>query len=431
MSALHTNEAALQPASAAEAPNGTASIGPRATYILNLDSEPSAMTPKRVAAIEKMLREIADAPGLTIEKVEEGSVRLFVSDPTGAMGRVDVSKLRNALENRLELHLFGLAPEHEVQELGEIREELLRASSDLLAWPATLPDGEQIERPELQQLLAITRDNERSATVIVGDPGSGKTALLATLGQRLIEQGYPVLAIKADLLDPEVNNEADLRETLDLSDRPSTLLTRLAGFRPTYLLIDQLDALAGYLDLRTGRLSALLNLVRRLGKTTNVHVVLSARRFEFEHDVRLRSISAESLQLQLPAWSQILPVLESKGIEAAGWPNDAKEVLRSPQALATYLQLRESARSEPLGSYQAMLDRLWTERILKGPDGVARSQLAGSIADTMAEEESLWLARARFEEADGGIKALIAAGILTSSASGVSVGFPRHAGRVR
>ena len=41
----------------------------------------------------------------------------------------------------------------------------------------------------------------------------------------------------------------------------------------------------------------------------------------------------------------------------------------------------------------------------------------------MAEEESLWLARARFEEAAADIEALIAAGILTPNASGLSIGF--------
>jgi len=86
------------------------------------------------------------------------------------------------------------------------------------------------------------------------------------LGKRLVASGYPVLAIKADLLDTDVSNEADLREHLGLSDRPSTMLTRLAAFGPVFLLIDQLDALAGYLDLRTGRLSTLLNLVRCLGR---------------------------------------------------------------------------------------------------------------------------------------------------------------------
>ena len=159
-----------------------------------------------------------------------------------------------------------------MQELSEIGEELLRASGDLLSWPATLPDGERLERPELQKLLQLARENVCSATAIIGVPGSGKSALLATLGQKLVEQGYPVLAIKADLLDRDISNEADLRDRLDLSDRPGTLLAQLATFRPTFLLIDQLDALAGYLDLRTGRLSALLNLVRRLGRTENVHI---------------------------------------------------------------------------------------------------------------------------------------------------------------
>jgi hypothetical protein len=89
----------------------------------------------------------------------------------------------------------------------------------------------------------------------------------------------------------------------------------------------------------------------------------------------------------------------------------------------TYLQLEEQARSEPLESYQAMLDRLWNERVLRAPNGIARSHLASSIADLMAEEESLWLARTRFEEAAADIEALIAVGILTHNASGLSIGF--------
>ena len=98
----------------------------------------------------------------------------------------------------------------------------------------------------------------------------------------------------------------------------------------------------------------------------------------------------------------------------------------------TYLQLDEKSRSEPLESYQAMLDRLWNERVLRAPNGAARSRLATSIADLMAEEESLWLARARFEEAANDIEALIAAGILTLSTSGVSIGFaPSNGIRLR
>jgi nucleoside phosphorylase/adenylate kinase family enzyme len=393
------------------------------TLVLNIDATVAGISFERLAEIESALREISGDPDLKVERIEEGSVQLFVRDSRGALGRLDRSNLREALETRIALRLFGAAREYEIQELKELTSELLGASEDLLSWPASLPSGEHIARPELDQLLAIPKDNNSSVTVLIGEPGSGKSALLATLGNRLAEKRYPVLAIKADLLDTDIANEADLRNRLELSDRPSTIISRLASFGPTFLLVDQLDALAGYLDLRTGRLSTLLNLVRRLGKLENVHIVLSARKFEYEHDVRLRAISAESILLQWPAWSQVLPILENKRIAAAGWPNDAQEVLRSPQALSIYLQLNEGTHSEPLGSYQALLDRLWAQRVLNGPNGAERSRFATSIADTMAEEESLWLARARFESENDHIDGLISVGVLTPNISGTSIGF--------
>lgn len=406
----------------------TEAVSPRtagsgARYVLNIDAEIGMVSAERIAAIEAMLRDLTGEPGITVERIEEGSLRLIVRDPSAALESVGQTKLRDELEARFDLHLFGLVPEHRLEELNEVAEELRLASYDLLSWPDTLPGGEQFVRPELDQLLTLCADNERTVTAVIGDPGSGKSALLAMLGKRLVDAGHPVLAIKADLLDTDVNNEADLKDRLGLSDRPSTLLARSAALRPTFLLIDQLDALAGYLDLRTGRLSALLNLVRRLGKTDNIHIILSARRFEYEHDVRLRAVSAESLQLQLPGWSQVLELLESKKIAAAGWPTDAQEVLRSPQALAIYLQLDEKVRSEPLLSYQSMLDRLWDERVLAGADGAKRSKIAIDLADTMAEEESLWIPRARLDDVKLEIDSLVAAGILIPNVAGSSVGF--------
>lgn len=426
--ALPTHKAYLNPDTphplvpSPTAPRSSASA-PGARYVLNLDAELGSVSAERIAAIEALLRELAGEPGISVERIEEGSLRLIVRDPSAALEAIGPEKLRDELESRFSLHLFGIVPEHSLEELQEVAEELRIASHDLLHWPDTLPDGEQFERPELQQLLALPIDRDRSVTTIIGDPGSGKSALLATLGKRLIEAGHPVLAIKADLLDTDVSNEADLQERLGLSERPSSLLTRLSAFRPTFLLIDQLDALAGYLDLRTGRLSALLNLVRRLGKADNIHIVLSARKFEYEHDVRLRATGAESLQLQLPGWSVVLELLEARGIAAAGWPADAQEVLRSPQALAIYLHLNEKVRSESLLSYQSMLDRLWDERVLSGSDGVKRARVAANLANQMAEEESLWLPRAKLDGIKAEVDALIAIGILTPNFAGSSVGF--------
>ena len=294
------------------------------------------------------------------------------------------------------------------------RNQLQAASVELLAWPKALPGGVEIKRPELVELTAAIERSAESTTVVLGKPGSGKSALLSTLALRFAERGWPVLAIKADTLDPDVSSESDLQEHLGLDSRPSVLLRRLAGDEPVLLVLDQLDALAGYLTLRTARLSILLSLVRRLAHTGNVHVVLSSRTFEFEHDTRLKAVGAQAIYLALPEWSRVLEVLEAHGVHAAGWPQDAQEVMRAPQALATYLTLERKEGSDPFNSYQSMLDRLWTERVLGYEGGHRRSRLAARIANRMAEEESLWLASARFEDDFEDVEALESAGVLTT-----------------
>lgn len=59
----------------------------RATFVLNLDADLDQISTERVEQIEIALRELAGEPGLTIERVEKGSVRLIVSDPSGALSR--------------------------------------------------------------------------------------------------------------------------------------------------------------------------------------------------------------------------------------------------------------------------------------------------------------------------------------------------------
>ena len=138
-------------------------------------------------------------------------------------------------------------------------------------------------------------------------------------------------------------------------------------------------------------------------------------------DVRLSSVSTEELSLELPAWSRILTLLEARGVHADGWPEDAQEVMRTPQALTTYLRLQANPNSEPFTSYQAMLNQLWNDRILAVDEGSSRGLLATRIAETMADEESLWLATARFDDRSRDIEALEAAGLLVTR--GGSLGF--------
>ena len=93
--------------------------------------------------------------------------------------------------------------------------------------------------------------------------------------------------------------------------------------------------------------------------------------------------------------------------------------MRSPQALATYLRLRATGTEESFASYQEMLEHLWNERVLGRDGGPQRGRLAIEIAEVMAEEESLWIARARFDDRIEDIRALESENILIERGHGL------------
>ena len=396
--------------------------GQTCRLVINFDGQPEDFPAEKVAAILDAIKSVTGNRGIRIIRSEPGSFRLIIEAKVSDKIRIESEEFQRHLSATQDINLLGVFEEGEFRRIEHLKQTLDPPSQELLNWPRTLPGGISFERPELDRLLQILTTRKHSSTVVLGKPGSGKSALLASLGASTRALGWPVLAIKADLLGPALRSEHDLQNWLGLDNMPSEVALRIAAAEPVLLIIDQLDAIAGYVDVKTGRLNILLNLVRRLGKVDNVHVVLSARAFEYEHDVRLRSIAAESIELELPPWSLVSKVLQGKGFRPDGWSADAKELLRSPQALSIFLQL-SGPDSEPYRKYHLMLESLWSERILKAHNGPRLAQLISDIASAMADEESLWLAAARYDKNASDIRALMALGILSSSESGGSIGF--------
>lgn len=382
-------------------------------------------------AISQEIPQNATSAITAVVAVLRASVQGAVRDVgVGALAQIGFSELRE-MNAKLNEKLDALLKHQsetstkktEEETLEEWRLELKRTSIDLLSWPTTLHDGKWLNRPELEQLTEILRRDESSTTALIGPPGVGKSALLAILGQTLQDnQKLPVLAIKADLLDRSIKDEEGLQRYLELPELPSKMLKRLSKMGPVVLIIDQLDALAAYVDMQTGRLSALINLIRRVGKAKNIHTVLSSRDFEFEHDVRLKAIDTQSLKLTNLPWEEVAEILKSHGVNATGWPIDAQEIVRTPQALNLYLSLHSQGHTEPFTTYQGMLDEVWEKRVLTDKGERSNSHIAYKIANIMANEESLWLASSRFEEETESIKSLTAAGIITKYSEG-SIGF--------
>lgn len=398
--------------------------GPKTSVVVNFDGRPADFDSARLEELKAVLIDLSGDASLTIGDVRPGSARVILEINEKAAEKLSSDSLQAALQGDLKARFRGVGRLDQLDEAVTARDQFKPASRELLAWDRTLPDGTWLERPELGELLALVKPGDGSVTVLLGDPGSGKSALLSAFSAQLERENVPVLAIKADLLSTTVQSEEDLMVDLGLNALPSNALRASAVLGPTVLAIDQLDALASQIDLKTGRLNAVLNLVRRVGGAPNVHVVLSARTFEYNHDARLKSLHAEAIRLQLPPWSSIAEVLSQRGVNAEQWPEGARNLIRAPQALKTFLKIRDAdGNADAYPTYQAMLESLWETWRLKDPDADDLLAFASSIAFTMAEEETLWLATSRFDREVAKIEALERFDILVRSENGLSVGF--------
>lgn len=298
-------------------------------------------------------------------------------------------------------------------------------SRALLDWPQET-GGQWVDRPELEQLHALLGQEKPAVTALLGGPGEGKSAILARLGARLSRERVVLLAIKADGIPRHVATLADLDDWIDCGLPVAEALRNLARERRVVVLIDQLDVLADLMDRHSERLSALLRLVGALRDSPNVKVIVSCREFEFRNDVRLSTLDVEQVSLERLSWDQVKPLVTAHGLQPDGWHEDVRDVLRTPQHLAMFLEhLADTDTLPQFTTYQALLDRIIRERLEKDY-GLEAVKAAECIAMEMATEEELWLARARFEHRfKDELKNLEAAGFLTVSANRLSLAF-RH-----
>ncbi|MBI1209247.1 MAG: hypothetical protein GC191_18420 [Azospirillum sp.] len=298
------------------------------------------------------------------------------------------------------------------------------ASQVLFHWPQ-LTAGQWIERPELDRLYDLAMGSKPVVAVLLGGPGAGKSALLARLGHRLRTDGVILLALKADQLPRSITTISDLDHAVGAPVAIADALRRLAVERRVVLLIDQLDALADLMDLSPGRLSALLALIGAVRETPNLQVMLSCREFEFRNDVRLTSLESEAVALSPLAWEQVAPVVTSRGLDAAGWSSEIRDVLRVPQHLALFLDHLAGQGTPGFTTYHGLLERVAAET-LENRYGRPTLAAAEEIARTMAQEEELWLGVARFSRRfRAELRNLEASGLLVCSEDRLRLAF-RH-----
>jgi len=287
----------------------------------------------------------------------------------------------------------------------EINEDLLlekfgRRAADLLTWPQTLPSGDWIERPELDELFEfattpILKTKGKNIAVLLGAPGCGKSAILARLGNQLQAQDTPLLALKADCLPDRIDTTRSLEQYLDLPEPIETCLNSLTDKGNTVVLIDQLDALSSLLISNPGRLNALIDLIWAIKGNPKVRIILSCRTFEYQYDARFSQLDADEVRLSDLAWSDVDEILKKHNISSTNWTKDFRNILLTPQHLNVFLEYStEQADKIVYASYRGMLQDIWERHIaFKGTGGATCA-----IAEIMAQREELWVPIVLFED---------------------------------
>lgn len=358
-----------------------------------------------------------------IQKISENFFRELAQIPELAMPFIiqELQRLPHFVQEN-----FPNSPTQPLITLENLKSAFHNASFSLLNWPTTLGNQTWLERSELQTFLDRINANENSTTILLGPPGSGKSALLSVLACKLKEKKFPVLAIKADQLPPTIDSLEKLSNYLNLPITADACLRRLATEQKAVLIIDQLDALSEIVDRKSERLNILLSLIRSVSSLKNIHVVSSSRWFEFRHDTRLNTIQAEHLELTSLQWEKVQTMLTRFGVSDQNWSEEAQSMLRIPLHLKIFLDLRNNETSvEVLRSLQGLLEELWQQKVLKEDGATDRNTLVHELARQMSEDEELWISRAFADSYPEALKELIRQDILNLSEDKLKIGF-RH-----
>ena len=293
-----------------------------------------------------------------------------------------------------------------------------------------LIDGHPIPRAETEQLLTALQHPEGSGVIVLhGAAGQGKSGTLFLLTRRLKEQGIPYLPIRLDRKTPRQNSE-QFGHSLGLPDSPVICLQAMAGDRPAVLILDQLDALRWTSIHAADALDVCQQLVRevercRLHEGKSLCMIIACRSFDFENDpaitawlssrrdraIRMSDLSDETVQ----------QVIEAHQIDYTAISRKQREILRSPQSLQIWTQLRPGADA-PFCDFQTrsqLMDIFWHATYAKlEHQGIATKDVHKAITaliDYMETHEQLTAPVRLLDEVPTIANALQSQGILQLS----------------
>ena len=238
----------------------------------------------------------------------------------------------------------------------------------IVAQRAKLIRGIPIRRALADEVVAKIQSSSTSLDVLITSAaGGGKSACLSQIVEGLQAASIPVLAFRLDRIEP-VASPILLGEKLGLVESPALVLSETFPDQPVVLVIDQLDCVSttsgrhpGFFDT----VAALREEVLGLRAQRRFHLVLACRKFDFEHDYRLKQLTTKDqppIQLGEFTADEVRAVIKNEGGDFSKLTPQQQTMLRLPQNLSLFVDARLAETENRFSTPKELCDAYWTEK---------------------------------------------------------------------
>lgn len=260
--------------------------------------------------------------------------------------------------------------------------------------------SQHIERSQTKRLfewicsdLSQRKPSGRIAALL-GDPGTGKTVIMADLVDELETVGIPVVGLKADLLFD--SNGTDIDKAINLGS--NTLLGALgesASNGITVLVVDQVDALSLSLTTRRKPLAEVRRVIYEASKNRNIRVVFSCRRYDWENDLQLTEYDGAYIErLDRLDQNEVEEVLQKEAVDIKTLSDKLVKIICTPVYLSLFLRVCKESQVNELATIDELQGLYWdkvlqTEAHRQGYNNADLVDLLSFLTEKMVLSQSL------------------------------------------
>ncbi|WP_436498196.1 hypothetical protein [Actinokineospora sp. HUAS TT18] len=380
--------------------------------------------------------------GIQFRCIDEGEVIHMASALAGlllegAEGRLAIAGLGDLVQHNLGAALDAPLIEAKLAEYGLRRAKHSldttlseRVRSITTGWKESLERQllqPVIERPEADDVGLLLMGDSR-LVCLLGPAGGGKSAIVLDAVSRLDADVSDVLAFRIDRLEP-FNSTVELGRQLDLGVSPVAALAAVAKNRRAILVIDQVDAVS----LVSGRMprsfDTIADLIRESAAFPNMCVLLACRKFDYEHDHRIRDLVNATASDQVAASdlseSQIVEAVKSMGLDASRLTTKQKTLLQSPLNLVLLRSVADETKALSFQTTKSLFDAFWRRKQSEcrlRRDGVRFADVLMKLAEAISTRQRLSVSESIFDIGDLSVDAdiLVSEHVLTRDSDQVA-----------